>query len=180
MGLPVKTGLDSCPDRTKTGFSTIRKTDVSRIVATFRAPPAVRLYRIGQAERGRRVYMRSVAVMLTKATFVLFRRAKIRLTLVQVSSLKASSREENERITYPLTMAEIESQQVYLILIIWALPFSPGMPPASACRVVCAWLGWAHRLKGVYNRGLRTGWATGFVGLRRCPGYPVGCAGRYL
>lgn len=156
MGLPVKTGRDSCPDRTKTGFSTIRKTDVLRIVATFRAPPAVRPYRIGQAERGRRVYMRSVAVMLTKATFVLFRRAKIRLTLVQVSSLKASSREENERITYPLTMAEIESQQVYRILIIWAFPFSPGMSPASACRVVCAGLGWAHRLKGVNSRGLRT------------------------
>lgn len=95
MGLPVKTGRDFCPDRTKTGFSTIRKTDVSRIVATFRAPPAVRLYRIGQAERGRRASVR-------------------------------------------------------------------------------------HRLKGVYSRGLRTGCATGFVGLRRCPGYPVGCAGRYL
>lgn len=144
MGLPVKTGRDFCPDRTKTGFSTIRKTDVSRIVATFRAPPAVRLYRIGQAERGRRVYTRSVAVISTKATLVLFRLAKMRFTFIQVSSLKASSREENERTTYPLTMAEIESQQVYLILIIWALPFSPAAPPASACCVLgLAWLGLA-------------------------------------
>lgn len=95
MGLPVKNGLGICPDRTKTAISTIRKTDVSRIVAAFRAPPAVRPYRIGQAERGRRASVR-------------------------------------------------------------------------------------HRLKGVYSRGLRTGWATGFDGLRRCPGYPAGCAGRYL